>query len=141
MTSYDKRDNPDFIADFTLFILWSEIEANVAMIVCCLPTLAPVLEECRGWLVSILNKILPGRWMLLSVDQTRKTPDQDLELSDSTRNSFTKKSRGKGLPWQGDRGEVTAAGYSNKYEPSNYESGITAHTEITRTSEPRWRES
>ncbi|TGJ80466.1 hypothetical protein E0Z10_g8296 [Xylaria hypoxylon] len=31
VTSYDKEENPDFIADFTLCLLWSEIEANVAM--------------------------------------------------------------------------------------------------------------
>ncbi|KAJ0418860.1 hypothetical protein BJY00DRAFT_314538 [Aspergillus carlsbadensis] len=47
VTSYDKEDNPDFIADFTLFILWSEIEVNVAMIVCCMPVFGPVLARWR----------------------------------------------------------------------------------------------
>ncbi|KAI0165181.1 hypothetical protein GGR52DRAFT_585169 [Hypoxylon sp. FL1284] len=32
ITSYYKEDNLDFIADFTLCLLWSDIEANVAMI-------------------------------------------------------------------------------------------------------------
>ncbi|KAL5044216.1 hypothetical protein BDW71DRAFT_215770 [Aspergillus fruticulosus] len=50
VTSYDKEDNLDFIADFTLFILWSEIEVNVAMIVCCMPVFGPVLGQCRDTL-------------------------------------------------------------------------------------------
>ncbi|KAJ5729940.1 uncharacterized protein N7483_004448 [Penicillium malachiteum] len=47
VTSYDKKDNPDFIAGFTLFILWSAIELNVAMIVCCMPVCGPVIAKIR----------------------------------------------------------------------------------------------
>ncbi|KAL4779980.1 hypothetical protein BJX76DRAFT_351335 [Aspergillus varians] len=47
VTSYDKENSLDFIADFTLFILWSEIEVNVAMVVCCMPVFGPILGQCR----------------------------------------------------------------------------------------------
>ncbi|KAL4927487.1 uncharacterized protein BDV17DRAFT_292487 [Aspergillus undulatus] len=56
VTSYDKENNPDFIADFTLFILWSEIEVNVAMVVCCMPVLAPVVGRSRDMLYQRLGK-------------------------------------------------------------------------------------
>ena len=67
-TSYDKEDNPDFIgkwanipfglnadpdvADFTLFILWSEIEANTGMLCSCMPTLVPVLVRIKTHLTA-----------------------------------------------------------------------------------------
>ncbi|KAI0186892.1 hypothetical protein EV127DRAFT_472344 [Xylaria flabelliformis] len=137
LTSYDNQDNPDFIADFTLFILWSKIEANVAMIVCCLPTLAPVLEKSRGWLASGLNKVLPTTWTLLSMDRPeRKFSEQDLEFGNSTRAFVSNDSSGNALPWQGDL-IVTAAGYSDTDKSLNYNSGITTHFQITQTSEPR----
>ena len=34
-------------ADFTNFILWSEIEVNVAMLCSCMPTLVPVLIKAK----------------------------------------------------------------------------------------------
>ncbi|KAI0860534.1 hypothetical protein F4860DRAFT_197455 [Xylaria cubensis] len=137
LTSYDNQDIPDFIADFTLFILWSKIEANVAMIVCCLPTLAPVLEKSRGWLASGSNKVLPTTWTLLSMDRPeRKFSEQDLEFGNSTRAFVSNDSSGNALPWQGDL-IVTAAGYSDTDKSLNYNSGITTHFQITQTSEPR----
>ncbi|KAI1652710.1 hypothetical protein F4813DRAFT_377218 [Daldinia decipiens] len=68
VTSYDKEDNPDFIADFTLFILWSEIEANVAMVVCCMPTLAPVLAKCNNCVTFLLKKGRPDKLTIPSSD-------------------------------------------------------------------------
>lgn len=66
-TSYDKEDNPDFIADFTLFILWSEIEVNVAMLVCCMPVLAPVIGKARDTIRSVV-RCGASKWTLLSAD-------------------------------------------------------------------------
>ncbi len=34
-------------ADFTLFFLWSVIEANVAILCCCMPTLLPVITQVQ----------------------------------------------------------------------------------------------
>jgi hypothetical protein len=65
VTSYDKEDNLDFIADFTLFILWSEIEVNVAMIVCCMPVFGPVLRQCRDTLYRRFGRIEDGELGLL----------------------------------------------------------------------------
>lgn len=45
VTSYDKEDNPNFIADFTIFMLWSVIELNIAMIICCMPVCGPVAAK------------------------------------------------------------------------------------------------
>ncbi|PYI02706.1 hypothetical protein BO78DRAFT_422270 [Aspergillus sclerotiicarbonarius CBS 121057] len=55
VTSYDKEDNPDFIADFTLFMLWSAIEVNVGMIVCSMPVCAPVVSKFRDCIVIRLG--------------------------------------------------------------------------------------
>ncbi|KAI1826339.1 hypothetical protein F4861DRAFT_537181 [Xylaria intraflava] len=138
VTSYDMRDNPDFIADFTLFILWSDIEANVAMIVCCLPLLLPVLVKCRNWLVSCLNTALPGRWTLLSIDRTKdKSLHEDLELTTSTTTISAAKGPGKSLPWRVGGGEVITAGYTDSYVPSAGSPGITMRTEVVQTLETR----
>ena len=69
-TSYDKEDNPDFIADFTLFILWSEIEVNVAMLVCCMPVLAPVVGKARDAIFSVAT-CRASKWVLLSAGHTQ----------------------------------------------------------------------
>ena len=71
-TSYDKEDNPDFIADFTLFILWSAIEANVAMIVCCMPTFTPALGKFRDGFASHLPSTAISKWRLLSTRASSK---------------------------------------------------------------------
>jgi len=47
VADYDKEDNPDFIADFTLFFLWSVIEANVAIFCCCMPCLLPIFAKVQ----------------------------------------------------------------------------------------------
>ncbi|KAJ5928272.1 hypothetical protein N7466_007228 [Penicillium verhagenii] len=55
VTSYDKQDNPDFIADFTLFMLWSAIEVNVGMIVCSMPVCGPVAAKIRDGFTTVLG--------------------------------------------------------------------------------------
>ncbi|KAI1308846.1 hypothetical protein F5Y03DRAFT_349424 [Xylaria venustula] len=138
VTSYDKEDNPDFIADFTLFILWSDIEANVAMIVCCMPTLSPVLGRCGTWLNHGLRRVLPSSWMLLSVEKGYDaSTDQNLAQLDHSQSELPKELSDQDSPWHSDFGTVTAAGYSDRYEPLGDHQGIRAHTEIIRTSGPR----
>ncbi|KAJ5915816.1 hypothetical protein N7454_010957 [Penicillium verhagenii] len=56
VTSYDKQDNPDFIADFTLFMLWSTIEVNVGMIVCSMPVCGPVAAKIRDRFTTVLGR-------------------------------------------------------------------------------------
>lgn len=145
VTSYDKESNPDFIADFTLFILWSEIEANVAMIVCCMPTLGPVIGRGRDRVIAALRSTLPSEWSHLSTDRTgTKISNNDIELSRTTKD-HSLSTPGHGMPWQGDARSVATAGYLATDSSLNQSSGIVAHTEISRTSEPRppesWRES
>ncbi|KAL7622117.1 hypothetical protein AAE478_007619 [Parahypoxylon ruwenzoriense] len=128
VTSYDKEDNPDFIADFTLFILWSEIEANVAMIVCCMPTLAPVLGKFSDNLASLLGSAHHGKWTIISSDRaTGNGRKADIELP----------LHNKVIPWQGGPGVVTEAGHSEAEEQFNNNEGILARTEIHRTFEKR----
>lgn len=46
--SDDRESKPDFIGDFTLFILSilkPEIEANVAVLVCCTPAFGPIIAR------------------------------------------------------------------------------------------------
>ncbi|KAI1342873.1 hypothetical protein F5Y15DRAFT_271074 [Xylariaceae sp. FL0016] len=83
VTSFDKEDNPDFIADFTLFILWSEIEANVAMLVCCMPTWGPVMGRFRDRLGHLLQSTVLGKWIPLPVGN--KTHEYSFEMSKSRR--------------------------------------------------------
>ncbi|KAJ5783755.1 uncharacterized protein N7518_009432 [Penicillium psychrosexuale] len=75
VTSYDKEDNLDFIADFTLFILWSEIEVNVAMIVCCMPVFGPVLGKCRDTLYRRFDRSKDGELGLLGHSTSESTND------------------------------------------------------------------
>ncbi|KAE8154331.1 hypothetical protein BDV25DRAFT_126613 [Aspergillus avenaceus] len=113
VTSYDKEDNPDFIADFTLFILWSEIEVNVGMIVCCMPILGPVLGRCRDYVIVLT---------------------QSMRLGYSSASNPSHK-----IPWRG--GVHTTAGPGDRnYEDLEAQSGLTgprilARTEISNTYE------
>jgi hypothetical protein len=79
-TSYDKEDNPDFIADFTLFITWSEIEVNVGMIVCCMPVLAPVVRRFAGSLAEYLQQCMHLSTSSSS-DDDRGEEEQSIPLS------------------------------------------------------------
>ncbi|KAI1384571.1 uncharacterized protein F4822DRAFT_367163 [Hypoxylon trugodes] len=138
VTSYDKETNPDFIADFTLFILWSEIEANIAIIVCCMPTLGPVVGNLWGRSYPVLRTIVSRKWTLLSVDRT------NTKTSSNSREPFTLelgfRPSGKhsydDRPWRGVSGTVVTAG-SADVEEEQYRNiqGIVARTEISRTSE------
>ncbi|CAJ2512980.1 Uu.00g010990.m01.CDS01 [Anthostomella pinea] len=145
VTSYDKEDNPDFIADFTLCILWSEIEANVAMLVCCMPTLAPVIGKFGGRILSSIHTTGSGKGFRLSSGHKRsKATDDGLELpalSNSRRKQSSRLSSDTQLLWQEGHGTVTAAGYANAHgQPSNTP-GIMARTDISTTYEVKGSES
>lgn len=84
VTSYDKEDNPDFIADFTLFILWSEIEVNVAMIVCCMPVFGPVLGQWRDSLYRRLGHPDDGELGILRHSASGSTNEGKANLTSST---------------------------------------------------------
>ncbi|KAJ5972733.1 uncharacterized protein N7479_002651 [Penicillium vulpinum] len=81
VTSYDKNDNLDFIADFTLFILWSEIEVNVAMIVCCMPVFGPVLGRCRDIMYRRFGRPKDVEFGLLGHSISSSTNDGKVHLS------------------------------------------------------------
>ncbi|KAL4766807.1 hypothetical protein BDW60DRAFT_212592 [Aspergillus nidulans var. acristatus] len=84
VTSYDKEDNLDFIADFTLFILWSEIKVNMAMIVCCMPVFGPVLGQCRDTLYRRFGRPKNGKFGLLADSTLGPTNDGKAHLTDSS---------------------------------------------------------
>ncbi|KAJ5173917.1 uncharacterized protein N7500_001848 [Penicillium coprophilum] len=95
VTSYDKEDNPDFIADFTLFILWSEIEVNVAMIVCCMPVFGPVLGQCRDTLYRRFGRSKDGEFGLLGHSTSASTNDGKTPLTNfSASGSYAHRDQG-----------------------------------------------
>ncbi|KAI1413762.1 hypothetical protein F5Y13DRAFT_188732 [Hypoxylon sp. FL1857] len=108
--SYGQEDSLAFIADFTLAILWSEIEANVAMVVCCMPTLVPVIGKLNNGLTSRLCPTRLGQWSILSAGRdVDEVPNFDVELSiASTTRGVT--------PWRGGERVVAEAGYSRVEE-------------------------
>ncbi|KAL4794453.1 hypothetical protein BDV19DRAFT_390290 [Aspergillus venezuelensis] len=144
VTSYDKEHNLDFIADFTLFILWSEIEVNVAMVVCCMPVFAPVVGRCRDLLYSRIGKSR-GSTMKFSEEMTDKKDTSKKHLiSTSTDSQNYSQNHDHDTfeadgPWKGgaqtlcnvsrtrsrtgDMGDVEAAG-------SARDGGILVRTEI-----------
>jgi hypothetical protein len=138
VTSYDKEHNPDFIADFTLCILWSEIEANVAMMVCCMPTLGPVLGKLRRKLVPLVPSPRIRRWVLLSSQrQDSKFSKNDMESSIAATSNTTHPANNPSrhiAPWPEPPRTVTAASYSDT-EQSDHSRGIFTRTEISRTIE------
>lgn len=139
VTSYDKTGNPDFIADFTLFMTWSEVEANVAMLVCCIPTLSPVVAKFYSGLTHSLRSALSGKWGLLSRQQEgSKEAFADKTLPALEMMPLPPPSSYSGNPWLGGFGTVTAAGYTDLESQPYYKDGILAHTEIQRISEPKY---
>lgn len=139
MTSYDKADNPDFIADFTLFMMWSEVEANVAMLVCCMPTLSPVVAKLYGGVTHSLRYVLARRWRLLSHERggsKEGLAGKNLHASEVLPNPPTA-SYDYRNPWHGTFGSVTSAGYNDLESQPYNEDGILTRTEILRTSEPK----
>ncbi|KAL3478697.1 hypothetical protein BJX99DRAFT_256347 [Aspergillus californicus] len=99
VTSYDKEDNPDFIADFTLFILWSEIEVNVAMIVCCMPVFAPVLSRCRDSLCRLSGRSKDSEFGLLGISLASNNNKTHLTTSSASSGPYVRHSYG---PWVGN---------------------------------------
>jgi hypothetical protein len=141
VTSYDKEDNPDFIADFTLCILWSEIEANVAMLVANLPTLNPVIATFSSAIASSLRSTPLGKWLPPPLSQkSSHVTTEDLELSlpsKRRRMNISQLSFDKQMLWQEGQGTITIAGYADTKElPSNNRS-ILARTDISTTFEAR----
>ncbi|KAJ5630200.1 Carboxylesterase type B [Penicillium longicatenatum] len=74
-------DNPDFIAGFTLFILWSEMEVNVAMIVCCMPVFGPVLGQWRETLYHHYGHSEEGEFGLLRHSASASTKEGETHLT------------------------------------------------------------
>ncbi|KAI8959242.1 hypothetical protein F5Y11DRAFT_13691 [Daldinia sp. FL1419] len=137
VTSYDKEDNPDFIADFTIFILWSDIEANIAMIVCCMPTLAPVLAKCGDVITFISSKAPPEEWTApyLNLSGNNINAEQNIDLG--TVSSSKVLSRDGIGPWQEGPRVTTEVGYYEDGNKPKEGQGITTRTEIYSTLEHR----
>jgi hypothetical protein len=150
VTSYDKEDNPDFIADFTLFILWSEIEVNVGMIISCMPTWGPVIGRCRDALVRAGF----SKWLLLSDTRTlhgTMNTKKDYEMTDrssSSTSNLHRKTRDFWMPENGITWEATVATDTPPFqEPRNGRGdleaqlndsrGILARTEISSNTSDR----
>lgn len=155
VTSYDKADNPDFIADLTLCLLWSEIEANVAMLVCCMPTLAPIIAKGHDGFIHTIHHLGSGvfrKWTLLSrgrgngtasTESEERTKAQSypasVELRDVAHASPpwpAARYDGWG-PFLGASSSITATGYSDLEAQFDQTDGIVSRTEIYRTSEPK----
>ncbi|KAK6953910.1 hypothetical protein Daesc_003872 [Daldinia eschscholtzii] len=134
-------ENPDFIGNFTLFILWSVIEVNVAIIVCCIPTLTPVLEGYYHSLVVLLSRVRPKKWRLslLSRDtgeSSNISPKAPVisEVSLVPLRNFPH----DGASWQDVPRVITKASYgAAEAQMAQNNEGILARTEISRTFEPR----
>ena len=130
-TSYNRESNPDFIADFTIFMLWSEIEVNVAMMVSCMPTFVPVVRKCHDTLVYFSRSTGISKWSLLSNGRgaSNRTKDETEMVSSSSMANLRHhqtgtKSTAAHTPVKGD---VEA-----QLQGSN---GILAHTEISNSLE------
>ncbi|KAL2037574.1 hypothetical protein N7G274_009687 [Stereocaulon virgatum] len=93
VTSYEKESNPDFIQDFTIFLLWSLIELNVAMICACLPTLLPVVAKIpRSFKTFDSSKRLLS-FSRLRTQRSQKRLDSD-SYSTSSSNTLNEKPLG-----------------------------------------------
>ncbi|KAI0546955.1 hypothetical protein F4679DRAFT_555922 [Xylaria curta] len=139
VTSYDKEDNLDFIADFTLFILWSEIEINIAMLVCCMPVMAPSLRKLRDNISCLLPRSLRRGWMLISSDKTASGTvfSKNIEPCDRDGVALNSMERRSDMPsWLGASGSVAIVAGHDDVERQPKDAGtILARTEITSTSE------
>ncbi|KAI1124348.1 hypothetical protein F5Y10DRAFT_249614 [Nemania abortiva] len=139
VTSYDKKDNLDFIADFTLFILWSEIEVNVAMLVCCMPVVAPSLRKFRDDISGLIPRSLRHNWMLLSSGKTRSRTVFSKNAEQYSRDGMPHDATEmrSGMPsWPGTGGSVAIVAGRDNAERQPEDSGIIlTRTEITSTSE------
>lgn len=140
MTSYNLAENPDFLADSTEFLQWSDCEITVAMVVCCMPTLGPVVAKCHDSLIDHLRSALCGRWKLLSRKRESgkdgltdtELPTVRPELSPPMSAAYDRAS------WRGDRETVIAGGFTDLEGQAYNKKGILTRTEIHRTSELRY---
>jgi hypothetical protein len=148
ITSYEKESNPDFIADFTLFLLWSDIEANVAVVSASLPTLLPVItKSVDGW--GFIERSRLSRHLISSL-RSRNTSSK---VSASTNSLASEKwaplssgSISDPLPIHGPRGHgdprhetrITAASpHAEHGNDLNHLERIVVHQSI-RQSEDEW---
>lgn len=153
VTSYDKEDNPDFIADFTLFILWSEVAANVAIVVSCMPTLSPVVARCFEGVAEFMrsrsfrNSKSKSAFVSLEYQKNDKryTAPSEVELQQQSVNMHNggqdpwslhqSAAYGQRLGWVGDSSAFIAAGDTDLERQYLPEGGILTRTEIYRTLE------
>lgn len=98
VTSYEKESNPDFIQDFTIFLLWSLIELNVALLCACLPTLLPIATKIPRSLKSF-----ESQKRLLNFSWLRANKKHRLPYSDSDSSSSFKELRAKPIYPQAKR--------------------------------------
>ncbi|KAI1737123.1 hypothetical protein F4680DRAFT_451216 [Xylaria scruposa] len=140
-TSYQMADNPDFIADVTLTLLWSTIEANIAMTVCSLPILGPIFARARDYVVTLSRRSGLTRWV--DITNERSDGKKDYQLSDMSRaehgivgtSSVNDTPRWQNEAWQDGSGTFASAGYFRAKENLDHGSGILARTEIVTTYE------
>ncbi|KAK5635985.1 hypothetical protein RRF57_011698 [Xylaria bambusicola] len=152
-TSYHQKENPDFIADVTLTLLWSTIEVNVALIVCNLPVLGPIFRRFRSNVALISRRVgISSYW----IDITKERTDDDAvnkgshQLSDLSRTGNLSTIDGESGTvtsssqqatrdtWGKGRATVASAGFSGGAEENpNHGPGILARTEISTTFEER----
>ncbi|KAK8129939.1 hypothetical protein PG999_002319 [Apiospora kogelbergensis] len=135
ITSYQELTNPDLIADVTLALLWSDIEANIALMVCCIPTLAPVIGRCRERLIPGL--FTPAPKGLFSSNKSKASGNTYTELSDVSKSKPTpsREAWNNRENWAEVPGTVAAAGYSGTVR-LNTGRGIMAHTEVSTSYGP-----
>lgn len=141
VTSYDKEDNPDFIGDFTLFILWSEIEVNIAMIVCSMPTFRPIVGRFRDTIVRLLHTMGINKWIRIPHSRSdSRGPEKNIDAgSHSTMSDVPFKQHHSWLfherTWQGPANTVTTVGhapYDDDLEARLNDGGILARTDISQ---------
>ncbi|KAK2589608.1 hypothetical protein QQS21_012717 [Conoideocrella luteorostrata] len=140
-TSYNHVENPDFIGDVTLTLLWSTIELNVAMIVCSLPVLSPIFEKFRSNLVSLSGRLGIAKWTNISNERSdRKGSNQISDILRAENGAARKEGQGfsthrHNYMWPGGHGAVSSAGFFGIQDSPDHSRGILARTEISTTIE------
>lgn len=142
-TSYRKEENPDFIADVTLTLVWSTIEVNVAMLVCSLPILSPIFRRFHRTMVSLSHRSLSHRsgatkWVDITNEQSND--EGAYQLSNTSRMKHgtaadTIASFQHDEIWGDDNRTLTSASFAGTREAPSAKAGILARTEISTTFE------
>ncbi|KAH7324810.1 hypothetical protein B0I35DRAFT_476023 [Stachybotrys elegans] len=133
-TSYNQEENPDFIGDVTLTLLWSTIEANVAMTVCCLPVLGPIFGGFRDKVVTMSRRSGINKWVDITNDRSSARHSYHLsKLEDGIMNNRSSSSQKE--MWHEDHAIIATAGFSGAAESHDHQTGILARTEISTTFE------